>query len=168
MLLDFIDTPAPGITGRENRDEVSTLDWETLLWDCFPGDVVIATPLASIQTTLGWVPGLHFALSLFRVSQSLLESRDGETFEYQFTESADKISFVRTGVNVVISATMSESELKVPVLEFRFDCADFLVRTVSALSTRAPGLLRHERMVARVEEARDIVNHLSKVDPEQR
>lgn len=130
----------PDPVGWEHRRDPASASRGELLWHFFPGDIFIRVDDNCWETNLGWVPLLHFALSLTDVYARIGIAEDAEA-EYNFTESDDEIGFRRSGDIVTISPRSDDFKESCTLLEFRLAAGRFIKDILGDIGTRFPSIL---------------------------
>lgn len=128
--------------GWEFTKDVATASRGELLWYYFPGDVYLATADASVDTQFGWVPLLHFAVSMCTRAESIVLAESGST-DYAFTESNDQILFEWSNNTVHISFSFTEVSLASSPRALLLASQEFLARIFRELSAEYPRLLEN-------------------------
>ena len=130
----------PDPVGWEHRRECATATRGELLWSFFPGDVSIRVDDKYWETDLGWVPLLHFALSLADICEKLgLREHTGAT--YHFTESDAEIRFHRSGEVVEISPSSSDFQGVCTLSEFQQAVSRLLYQVLEDAGARYSSVL---------------------------
>src|SRR5438045_1039937 len=94
MKITYRLADGPKAIGWEHRHSCATAVRGELLWSFFPGDVGIGDGEVEFETNYGWVPVLHFSLSMIAVYGRLSRAEDA-TERYTFTEADEFLSFQR-------------------------------------------------------------------------
>ncbi|MFE1781715.1 hypothetical protein ACFW9F_03755 [Streptomyces sp. NPDC059506] len=139
LSLRFPDPP---------QTDYRTADVRALRYDLFCGDVYLAVGEQELSTAWGWVPVLDFAWALCdiveRIDADPLGSRASapQTAELDFTESTDRLRFLRRFGWVEISADWlpDTAPLSVNHAELRREARDFLQDLVADLTDMHPDL----------------------------
>lgn len=129
------------LAGWEHSHELSTAGREELLWNFFPGDISICTEDAILETNFGWVPILHFCLSLVGVVRDLLVEENAVA-RYVFTEADESLTFHRKSNLVTMQSSFSSTLLVCAVVDLRNATMEFAPRVISELGASYPSLLK--------------------------
>ena len=130
----------PDPVGWEHRRDCATATRGELLWYFFPGDVSIRVDHNYWETNLGWVPLLHFALSLADICDAL--GAAGRTHaEYHFTESDAEIRFRRSGEIVGIYPSSGDFQGACTLSEFRQAVSRLLYQVLEDAGARSSSIL---------------------------
>ena len=117
------------------------VDEAALRYYMFCGDAVLTTGHESIALDWGWVPLLDLAWCLRDVGQDL---RAQEEAAVDFTESAERLLFHRTGEALRITCTFSDQTLELPVAAFEAGVQAFYKAIVEEALHRHPSLQGNE------------------------
>ena len=128
--------------GWEHRHSPASATRDALLWSFFPGGVGIKDGEVAFETNFGWVPVLHFALSMIGIYERLLRADDA-TERYQFTESDDYLTFTRRGVAVAIEPSFCPVRVITQMTSMRAAVRSFTERVISDLGSAYPSLLEN-------------------------
>ena len=124
------------------QTDYRTADVRALRHDLFCGDVYLALDERELSTAWGWVPVLDFGWALCDIAERLDRDPKGsraarpQRAELDFTESTDRLRFVRRFGHVAVTADWSpdEAALSVPHGELRREARDFLHDLVADLT----------------------------------
>lgn len=123
------------------QTDYRTADVRALRGDLFCGDVYLAEGEREIATAWGWVPVLDFAWGLCDIAEQLDRDPAGgraarpQHAEFDFTESADRLRFVRRFGFVDVTADWLPGErVAVRHAELRREARDFLHDVVADLT----------------------------------
>ena len=124
------------------QTDYRTADVRALRHDLFCGDVYLAEDERELSTAWGWVPVLDFAWALCDIVERLdRDPRGGraarpQRAELGFTESTDRLRFVRRFGHVAVTAdwTPDEKPLSLHHGELRREARDFLHDLVADLT----------------------------------
>jgi hypothetical protein len=130
----------PDPVGWEHWRDCTTATRGELLWHFFPGDVAIRVDGNCWETNLGWVPLLHFGLSLAEI-YTTLGVTDGSDANYYFTECDAEIRFHRSGEIVKISPSFDDFQETCTLSEFRQAVGRFLHEVLEDVGARFPSIL---------------------------
>ncbi|MGQ4390622.1 hypothetical protein [Streptomyces sp. SAS_270] len=130
----------PDPIGWEHRRDCASATRGELLWSFFPGDVSIRVDDDYWETDLGWVPLLHFALSLADICMRLNVTGRSDA-DYHFTESDAEIRFRREGEIVTISPSSDAFEGICTIAELRPAVSRFLFRVLEDIGARFSSIL---------------------------
>jgi len=130
------------------QTDYRTADVRALRHDLFCGDVYLAEGERELSTRWGWVPVLDFAWALCAIVEELdrdpLGSRAArpQHAEFDFTESTDRLRFVRRFGHVDVTADWADDEppLTLHHGELRRESRDFLHDLVADLTDMHEGL----------------------------
>ncbi|MFI0900753.1 hypothetical protein [Streptomyces sp. NPDC020983] len=130
------------------QTDYRTADVRALRHDLFCGDVYIAEGERELATAWGWVPVLDFAWALCDIAEQLDRDPAGsraarpQHAEFDFTESSDRLRFVRRFGFVDITADWlpDEPPLSVRHADLRREARDFLHDVVADLTDMHDGL----------------------------
>jgi hypothetical protein len=154
MKITYSLERRPDRRGWERDRDCAQASRGDLLWYFFPGDIGIWENDTGFETKFGWVPILHFALSMIDVCEKI-STANGPHARYNFTESDDSISFCKDGGTVLIESTFGRYGIEANFVEFRQAVKGFVVRVVADLGSRYPALREVnlvEEIVSRAEE----------------
>ncbi|HEY3480752.1 MAG TPA: hypothetical protein VGL02_17800 [Streptomyces sp.] len=123
-------------------------DVRALRHDLFCGDVYVAEGERELSTGWGWVPVLDFAWALCDIVEELDRDPRGsraarpQYAEFDFTESTDRLRFVRRFGHVDVTADWEPDEppLVLHHTELRREARDFLHDLVADLTDMHEGL----------------------------
>jgi hypothetical protein len=142
MEITYRLAGGPNAIGWEHRHNCATAPGADLLWSFFPGDVGIKEGEDGFETNFGWVPILHFSLSMIAIYESL--SKVGDVIErYIFTEADESLSFRRSGTAVVIEPSFSPTRIISHMAAMRVAVKSFTERVISDLGSAYPSLLEN-------------------------
>jgi hypothetical protein len=130
----------PDPVGWEHRRDCATATRGEILWHFFPGDVSIRVDDDYWETNLGWVPLLHFALSLADICEALGAAERADA-EYCFTESDDVIRFHRSGEIVRICPGSGNFQGVCTLSEFRQAVSRLLYQVLEDAGARSSSIL---------------------------
>ncbi|WP_369244492.1 hypothetical protein [Streptomyces sp. R41] len=130
----------PDPVGWEHRRDCASATRGELLWYFFPGDVSIRVDSNCWETNLGWVPLLHFSLSLADIYTTLGVAGDTDA-KYYFTESDAEIRFHRSGEMVTISPSFGDFQGSCRLSEFRQAIGRFLYDVIEDIGARFSSVL---------------------------
>jgi hypothetical protein len=111
-----------------------------MLWYFFPGDIGIQAEGGVIETRFGWVPILHFALSMANVLD-VISQADNTSISYGFTEADEDIEFTRHGMNIRIEASFESTAVSCSLDEFRQSVTEFVRQVVADMGIKYPPFL---------------------------
>jgi hypothetical protein len=124
------------------QTDYRTADVAALRRDLFCGDVYLAEGERELSTAWGWVPVLDFAWALCAIVEDLDRDPAGgraarpQRAEFDFTESTDRLRFVRRFGHVEVTAdwTPDEPPLVLSHAGLRREARDFLHDLVADLA----------------------------------
>jgi hypothetical protein len=128
------------LVGWEHSHGFAAVSREEILWHFFPGDIEIRTNGGGIRTRFGWVPILHFGLSLVHICRMLLTAEKASS-QYVFTEADESITFQRLGESLRLQASFDSATLACSVREFCRAVSEFVIRVVSEIGNDYPNFL---------------------------
>ncbi|MGW0467601.1 hypothetical protein ACWDX6_20380 [Streptomyces sp. NPDC003027] len=140
ITFDYVLENRPDPVGWEHRLDCKEASRRDILWYFFPGDVRIDVNGVDFTTHFGWVPVLHFGLSLVAITESLSESAKSNS-EYSFTEADEVISFARTGGMVSVEWSLTPGSARCSFSELRLAVKQFVERIVAELGVGFPSFL---------------------------
>jgi hypothetical protein len=130
------------------QTDYRTADVRALRHDLFCGDVYLAEDEQELSTAWGWVPVLDFAWALCGIVEELDRDPAGsraarkQYAEFDFTESADRLRFVRRFGFVEVTADWLPDERPLSLHHggLRREARDFLHDVVADLTDMHDGL----------------------------
>jgi hypothetical protein len=130
------------------QTDYRTADVKALRHDLFCGDVYLAEGERELSTAWGWVPVLDFAWALCTIAEELDRDPAGgraarpQYAEFDFTESTDRLRFVRRFGHVEVTADWlpDERPLVLRHAELRREARDFLHDVLADLTDMHEGL----------------------------
>jgi hypothetical protein len=143
----------PAAIGWEHRHSCATAARNDLLWSFFPGDIGIRAGGKAFETDFGWVPILHFTLSLVVIYENLSKAADAVE-AYIFTEALGSIKFTRSQDLVVIEPSFRAVTVIDQMNAMRAAVKSFTERVILNLGSAHPSLLENpltSEIVARSE-----------------
>ena len=98
-----------------DRDIISA-NHSALDYDLFCGDIYFRIDGANFDAVWNWIPVIQFSTELAKICCTL---QNGETAEFEFTESDDKIWFSRTKEVIDVSSDYSNAHAQTSLAEIR-------------------------------------------------
>jgi hypothetical protein len=145
ISLQYRLTDPAILRGWEHDHDVATAARQDLWWSGFPGDIRIVVDDAEIVTDFGWVPLLHFAASLLRITKKLAEP--GGEATYTFTEADEVLRFDRARDLIEIEASFSPVTLSTTYPDLLAMTIGFGRHLLTDLAARNPGLDRNPAII---------------------
>jgi len=129
----------PNFMGWERHRDSGAASRRDLLLSFFPGDIGIITDDAEFETNFGWVPILHFAMSMVTIHEELTAA-DHVVGRYVFTEATEVLSFRRNGMQVMIAPSFRSTRMTCSVEELRSAIKAFVPQVLSGIGSEYPAL----------------------------
>lgn len=124
----------------ENYTSVNINTDETdLRYNLFLGSVNMSIDNIVISIDWSWLPILDFAISIYFISKTLTDRKNAEQV-FEFTESNEKIVFIKANNRIEISATFAGQIIEVDFAEFKNVVVSFYRKVLFDILHKNPGL----------------------------
>ena len=133
IFLDYNLDPAM-IKKVTDYDIISATN-DTLDYYLFCGDIYFRVNGANFDALWSWIPLIDFSMKLAEISCTI---RDGETAIFEFTESDDKIYFLRTKEVIDVTCDYSNAHAQTSLSEMRAATVSFAKKVFNDLTNRWP------------------------------
>jgi hypothetical protein len=143
LVLNYVlsSTPTPQMTSGDLR----LADEAKLRYDILLGDIIFTAEQCDFSMHWGWVPIIDFAACMIQAKNDLLAC-DGARSIVDFTESDDKVSFVRYSDEVVVSGSYVSCQANVTLEELSIAVDSFRDRLLEYISLNYPPLFENREL----------------------